>query len=144
MACSPDAYRDGPWGSLSVMNQTYDHHSLSLFRAGQADCAGIARDPRASLRSARWDLERCITLEPIEIASLDREPSSNVPRVCDAVALYGPGLTPHAVFWTDIEEANGALLVLVSVERGLVLEPAPRTISVPIDTLPESPCLRAR
>ena len=148
VACSPDPGPVPSRGSLFLMNQTHERHRLALFRAAQPDCVATARDPAATLAGAFFEFERCITLGPAAIVSLDREPSfRELPPACEAVALEAPGLDPQALFWTDTDyfplhtrTTEEALLALVSVDRALVLEPASNAYIAPLAVVPESPC----
>lgn len=147
VACSPGRVSLPGNDSLYLMNQTHDAHELAQFRARELDCVEAARAPADALPAARFDFERCVTLQPAGVVSLDREPRPKTPPACEAVALEGPDLAPLALFWTDTaydywnrRTSEDALLALVSVDRALVLEPARNAVVVPLDMVPEDPC----
>jgi hypothetical protein len=127
------------------MNQTHDVLELTLYRATEPDCIAIANDSGAALPRASFRLERCRTLLPAGLMALDPcEPPEQPPR-CQAVALAGTGLAPHAVFWTDTasrdaSRSGDAIIELVTVGRDLVLDPAARATLLPLASLPEPSC----
>jgi hypothetical protein len=133
-------------GSLFLMNQTHDDVDVALYRAPDVDCVEVARDASAALPRAPLAFERCVALAPAELVELDREDAWKEVLPCEAIALKGPALGPHGVFWTDTDTSRddndpaADLIEIVSVNRSLVLDPPADALIVPLAFLPEHPC----
>jgi hypothetical protein len=150
-SCLPASPQEFTEGSLFLMNQTHEEHSLAQFRAPELDCAEVAAAPEAELERAQLELELCLSLRSGELVPLDRDPLPRIRPRCQAVALGGPGLEPQAIFWTSVERGlavNGKdderLIALVAVGSALVLEPVRRAVIVPLTRLPPNDCLGMR
>jgi hypothetical protein len=150
-SCVPKSPQETTEGSLFLMNQTHEEHTLAQFRAPGLDCAEVAAAPQAALERAQLELEPCLSLRSGELVALDRDPLPRIRPRCEAVALEGPGLEPQAIFWTSVERSSAAdgkdderLIALVAVGPALVLEPVKRAVFVPLTGLPPSYCLGAR
>ncbi|MBX3193116.1 MAG: hypothetical protein KF819_39395 [Labilithrix sp.] len=101
-----------------LVNFTYRDVHVLVFRAKEPlDCAAVAADPRAALRSEHFAFEECWTSgrgSSVPLAHDWREISGDADaaarptraprgaRACDAVVIRVEGLPDTAVFWNEI------------------------------------------
>lgn len=151
--------------SAFAVNLTHDSVRLQVWRvAVPLDCAGVARDPAATLQPAMFAFDRCRDAEPMELVPLDRnwrardddarnpEGKDQPDKECDAVVIRANGMRDTVVFWdrlsktsvlarlgtmVDAKDLDEHALCLESFGESVVVESTPAIDAWPVEwTLP--------